>query len=100
MSRQAPSCEWKGAGLVWPQRSYWLDAAVVPQAGRRRRGTGTKSAATSDVSAEVNDNVEKYKALPTFTPPGEAIDPSASTARACSSSRWSPTRSTRTSRTR
>jgi ribose transport system substrate-binding protein len=58
-------------------------AAVLVLAGCSTGSTGdtsssgtTDQAAGSDVSAEVKANVEKYKALPTFTPPGEAIDPS------------------------
>jgi ribose transport system substrate-binding protein len=43
--------------------------------GTTTSGDGDQSAG-SDVSADVKANVEKYKALPTFTPPGEAIDPS------------------------
>jgi ribose transport system substrate-binding protein len=37
--------------------------------------SGTSSAGGNTVSPEVTDNVAKYKGLPTFTPPGPAIDP-------------------------
>jgi ribose transport system substrate-binding protein len=39
-------------------------------------GSASGSGSAGKVSAEVTANVEKYKALPEFTPPGEPIDPS------------------------
>lgn len=44
--------------------------------GSSPSGTPSGGASAGGVSAEVKANVDKYKALPTFTPPGEAIDPS------------------------
>ena len=39
-------------------------------------GSDSGGGSASNVSAEVTANVEKYKGLPEFTPPGDPIDPS------------------------
>ena len=58
------------AGLV---ASLTLTACSTGSGGT---GSSGGSSGGGNVSAEVKDNVVKYKALPTFTPPGEPIDPS------------------------
>lgn len=71
-------------GIVRPVRTRLMRRATVGIAALALAvtacstgggGSTTPAGAGNTVSAAVTDNVAKYKGLPTFTPPGEPIDP-------------------------